>query len=218
MVEKEIKINLRLFNIYLKRLMLLNSQMTKYIVFDVETTGLPKDYKASPKLFELWPHIVQFSWLVVDKNITEKSYIIKPDKYIIPVESSNIHNITTEDAIQNGHSLKDVLQIFKNDCSSVDFVVAHNASFDITVVLAACYRLKENVSFLKNKKAVCTMKSTTNICKLPGKYGYKYPKLEELFFFLFKENPNVVLHNALEDSKVTLKCYIELCNRNIKMI
>jgi hypothetical protein len=61
MVGKEIKINSRLFNIDLKRLMLLNSQMTKYIVFDVETTSLPKDYKASPKLFELCPHIFQFS-------------------------------------------------------------------------------------------------------------------------------------------------------------
>ena len=57
--------------------------MQKYIVFDVETTGLPKDYKASPKLFELWPHIVQFSWIVVNKNTIERSYIIKPDNYII---------------------------------------------------------------------------------------------------------------------------------------
>lgn len=192
--------------------------MSKYIIFDVETTGLPKDYKASPKSFELWPHIVQFAWLVVNNNITERSYIIKPDNYIIPEESSNIHNITTEDAIQNGQSLKDVLKIFKNDCENVDFVVAHNASFDIAVVLAACYRLKENVIFLQNKKTICTMKSTTKLCKLPGKYGYKYPKLEELYFFLFKEKPNVVLHNALEDSKVTLKCYTELCKRNIKMI
>jgi DNA polymerase-3 subunit epsilon len=192
--------------------------MQKYIVFDVETTGLPKDYKASPTLFELWPHIVQFSWLVVNKNITERSYIIKPDNYIIPEESSNIHNITTTYAIQNGHSLKDVLQIFKNDCNSVDFIVAHNATFDISVILAACYRLKENVIFLKNKKVICTMKSSTNICKLSGKYGYKYPKLEELYFFLFKEKPNVVLHNSLEDSKVTLKCYNELCIRNIIMM
>ena len=189
--------------------------MQKYIVFDVETTGLPKDYKASPKLFELWPHIVQFSWIVVNKNTIERSYIIKPDNYIIPEESSNIHNITTIYAIQNGHILKDVLQIFKNDCNNVDFLVSHNASFDISVVLSAFYRLKENVMFLINKKVICTMKSTTNICKLSGKYGYKYPKLEELYFFLFNEKPNVVLHNALEDSKITLKCYIELCNRKI---
>jgi DNA polymerase-3 subunit epsilon len=196
--------------------------MQKYIVFDVETTGLPKDYKASPISFELWPHIVQFSWLLVTKNTKEntkeKSYIIKPDNYIISEESSNIHNITTTYAIQNGYLLKDVLQIFKKDCDSVDFVVAHNATFDISVVSAAYHRIKENVNFLKNKKVICTMKSSTNICKLPGKYGYKYPKLEELYFFLFKEKPNVILHNALEDSKITLKCYIELCNRNIKMI
>jgi len=191
--------------------------MSKYIVFDVETTGLPKNYNASPKLFNLWPHIVQFSWILCEENKTiEKSFIIKPNNYFIPKESTKIHNITNEYAISNGTSLEIVLQLFKEDCCKVDYIVAHNASFDINVIMASCYRIKNDIDFLKDKKTICTMKSTTNLCKLPGKYGYKYPKLEELFIFLFKEKPNIKLHNSLEDSRVTLKCYKELIN--LKMI
>ena len=191
--------------------------MSKYIVFDVETTGLPKNYNTSPKLFKLWPHIVQFSWIICEENKTEeKSFIIKPNDYVIPEESTKIHHITNEEAVQNGISLRNVLQSFIKDCNQVDYIVAHNASFDTNVILAACYRTKNNVSFLKDKKTICTMKSTTDLCKLPGKYGYKYPKLEELFIYLFKCGPNTTLHNSLEDARVTLNCYKELLR--LKMV
>jgi DNA polymerase III epsilon subunit-like protein len=193
--------------------------MSNYIVFDVETTGLPVNYKSSPKEFKLWPHIVQFSWIICDDDKTEeKSFIIKPNNYVIPEESTKIHNISNNDAIKNGSSLHKVLNTFKKDCDNTDYLVAHNASFDISVVLAACYRTKNNVTFLKNKKKICTMKSTTSLCKLPGKYGYKYPKLEELFVYLFNEKPDAILHNSLEDAKVTLKCYKELLRLKIKMV
>ena len=189
----------------------------KYIVLDVETTGLPKNYQASLKQVDNWPHIVQFAWIVFDDGkIEEKSFIIKPNNYVIPEESTEIHGITNEKAL-NGTSLKTVLKQFKIDCENVDKVIAHNSSFDISVVLAACYRIKSNASFLKNKKVICTMKTTTNLCKLPGKYGHKYPKLEELFTFLFNKKPDVTLHDALEDSRITFQCYQELLNRNYKM-
>jgi len=188
--------------------------MSKYIVFDVETTGLPKSYKAPPRLFKMWPHIVQFSWLFIDNTVkTERSFIIKPNNYVIPEESVKIHKITNKKAQAEGVSINSVLKMFKEDCDKVDTLVAHNASFDKSVVLAACYRTKRNVGFLVDKKIICTMKSTTNLCKLKGKYGHKYPKLEELYYFLFQENPNVILHNSLEDARVTLKCYRELIKK-----
>jgi DNA polymerase III epsilon subunit-like protein len=192
--------------------------MSKYIVFDVETTGLPKNYRASPKVVDNWPYIVQFAWIVcIDGKTEEQSFIIKPSGYEIPEDSIKIHQITNENALKNGIPIQTVLKKFKDDCNLVDFIVAHNASFDTSVILASCYRTKRNASFLTNKKTICTMKSTTNLCKLPGKYGYKYPKLKELFKFLFYKEPNVTLHNALEDTKVTLKCYKELLNKNCKM-
>jgi hypothetical protein len=58
------------------------------------------------------------------------------------------------------------------------------------------------------------MKTTTDMCQLPGKYGYKYPKLGELYYHLFRKKPSEKLHNALEDVKVTKKCFEKLMTRH----
>lgn len=185
--------------------------MSKYIVFDVETTGLPKNFNNSPKLFNLWPRIVQFSWIIVDnEKIKEKSYIVKPENYIIPLESTKIHNISNKEAILNGIELEKVLHYFEEDCKNTNLLIAHNAKFDTNIILSSCYKINKDVDFIKNKKIICTMKNTTKLCSLPGKYGFKYPKLQELYFFLFNKNPTEKLHNSLEDSRVTLKCYKKL--------
>ena len=36
------------------------------VIFDVETTGLPKQRNAPLENTELWPYIVQISWIVID--------------------------------------------------------------------------------------------------------------------------------------------------------
>ena len=60
----------------------------------------------------------------------------------------------------------------------------------------------------------CTMKSTTEICKLPHKgftNKYKYPKLAELYHYIFGKTPEN-LHNSMNDAIYTLECLIELDN------
>ena len=64
----------------------------KAIVFDVETTGLPKKKGALPEEIQYWPHVVQISWLVFDteSRLIEKvrlhykitfSYFYSPSQY-----------------------------------------------------------------------------------------------------------------------------------------
>jgi DNA polymerase III epsilon subunit-like protein len=173
------------------------------LVFDVETTGLPKSRYLTPKNVDDWPHIVQIAWILNDE---EKMFYVKPDNYIIPEESTKIHGITTDFADKNGLPIKQVLDIFEQDCNQADILVAHNADFDKNVILASCYRNKRNSLFLLDKKIYCTMKSNVEVCKLPGKYGYKYPRLEELYYFLFKKKPTK-LHDALVDCRITKLCH-----------
>ena len=52
------------------------------------------------------------------------------------------------------------------------------------------------------------MLETIHLCKAEGKIGYKYPRLEELYFKLFQENFDA--HNALNDVKATARCFWEL--------
>ena len=106
----------------------------KVLVFDVETTGLPKKRNAS--IFELdnWPYIVQFSWMIYDisdnKITSVQDFVIKlPDTVTIPEDSIKIHGITNEMS-KNGYDIKNILYIFMNYVKRVDIVVAHNIEFD----------------------------------------------------------------------------------------
>ena len=66
--------------------------------------------------------------------------------------------------------------------------------------------------FLKPK--CCTMKSSTNYCKLPGKKGFKSPRLAELHQILFGEGFDNA-HNALADVEATARCFWELKKRGV---
>ena len=182
--------------------------MTSTFIFDCETTGLPLNNK--------WPFPVQIAWIILDTDgeTIEKSFIIKPNNFIIPEESIKIHKITNEIAERDGVDIKGVLLEFKKDYNESGTIVAHNLPFDMGVIKSSFVRNNIDISFLENEKnKICTMKSSTKICKLPfssKSSGYKWPKLNELYEFLFNKNPDANLHNALEDSRITLQCYKKL--------
>ena len=41
-----------------------------YLIFDTETTGLPKKYKAPLEELDNWPKIVQIAWQLFNENET----------------------------------------------------------------------------------------------------------------------------------------------------
>jgi len=182
-----------------------------YLLFDTETTGLPKNYKAPVSDSKNWPRMVQLAWQLFDKqnNLVEtRDYIIKPEDYKIPADVSKIHGITTEMAIAEGADLQTVLTEFANAINKTEFVVAHNFSFDEKIVGAEFYR--KNVAHkLNDRKQICTMKSSTNYCKLPGNYGFKWPNLSELHQKLFNKK-FVDAHRAGGDVEALAKCFFEL--------
>jgi len=188
----------------------------KYLFFDTETTGLPKNYKAPITDFNNWPRVVQLAYLIYDEQGNElktKDVIIKPDGFIIPKESSNVHGITTERAIAEGIDLKTTLKEFDEDINSVDILVAHNISFDEAIM--GCEFLRNGFgNSISSKRKICTMKSSTNFCRIPGKYGFKWPSLSDLHIKLFGKNFDEA-HNALADIRATADCFWELKRRNI---
>ena len=64
--------------------------------------------------------------------------------------------------------------------------------------------LRHEIPYTITKPIYCTMMSTTKLCKLN-----KWPKLEELHRFLFKEDAKG-LHNSMIDVIVCLRCYIKV--------
>ncbi|MCR4836942.1 MAG: leucine-rich repeat protein [Bacteroidaceae bacterium] len=186
------------------------------LFFDTETTGLPEDYNAPSSNIDNWPRLVQLSWIITNENgkiIKERDYIIKPDGFNIPHNSSNIHGITNSIALNKGTNLQTVLNEFTKDAFNAIRLIGHNVDYDIHVVEAELIRCNMNINFEEMCK-VCTMKSTVNFCKLPDKYGFKYPKLQELYFKLFG-NHFEDAHNSMADVHATKDCYFELVNKKI---
>lgn len=182
-----------------------------YLFFDTETTGLPRSWKAPVTNLNNWPRLVQLAYLCYDKNgnkISGGDHIIKPDGFIIPKDAARIHGISTEKANQEGIALLTVLKDFQTLISQAEYLVAHNIKFDEKIIGAEFLRNKMQNS-VATKKKICTMLSTTDFCKLNGPYGYKWPKLSELHYKLFKTNFEEA-HNAAADIYATAKCFWEL--------
>ncbi len=181
------------------------------LFFDTETTGVPKDYKAPMTDLDNWPRLVQVGWVCYLDNgilIEEQEHVIKPVKFKISVEASDIHGVTQAIAMKTGEDLKKVMTAFAWRVYFADTLVGHNIEFDYHVLGAEFLRTSVTHAMDRRPK-VCTMKTSTKHCNIPGQYGAKWPKLTELYAKLFGEEL-AQTHTALGDIKATARCYFEL--------
>ena len=188
----------------------------RMLFFDTETTGIPLNYKAPSSDTQNWPRLVQLAWILTDKEgnrIHTGNLIVKPNGFVIPVDATKVHGITTQKAKEEGIPLSEVIEQFKADLDMATFIVGHNIEFDKKIVGAEMIRLgmKDEI---EKRKSYCTMQSSIDFCKIPSKYGYKYPKLQELYRKLFGENFGDA-HNAMSDIEATEKCFWELKKRKL---
>jgi len=209
----------------------------RVLVFDTETTGLPKSKNISSETLHLWPHIVQFSYVIYDTEVNDivetSDSIVKIDEDVfIPEEVIKIHGITNEISKNNGINIIFVLHNFFEHLKTVDLLVGHNISFDINMVKVELNRLivengtsiihRWNLDLLTNFENIyCTMKESIELCNITlvnrfGKPYLKFPKLLELHTKLFETTPHN-LHNSFNDILVTLRCFMKL-KYNIDLI
>ena len=192
----------------------MNNNRMKIVIFDTETTGLPKSLEPADKSPNNWPHLVSISWVVLENTLThaiskQRSYIIKPQNWTIPEDSIKIHKITNEIAMKEGLSLKDVMEEFIAE--NPTHLIAHHMEFDLNVLIHA---IKWDLGLDIYKKLhgcnlFCTMHISRPYCLLPTKYKniYKSPKLQELYEFIFKRSPNTKkLHGSLYDTTILVEC------------
>lgn len=190
--------------------------INQILFFDTETTGVPLDWKAPASETNNWPRLVQLAWHLYDENgnlIESNCSIVKPDNFVIPKEASKVHGITTEKAYVEGENLELVLEKFKMKLEKANLLIAHNMEFDEKILGAEFFRLQNSNPLTKINK-LCTMLVSTNICKINSPYGYKWPKLEELHYFLFKKGFDNA-HNANADIQATADCYFEMKKREL---
>jgi DNA polymerase-3 subunit alpha len=188
-----------------------------YLIFDTETTGLPKRWNAPISDTDNWPRCIQIAWQLHDElgNLVEhQDYLVQPEEFNIPYEAEQIHGISTALAEQEGVPLNEVLERFNDALTKAKFVVGQNVGFDVNIMGAEFYR--ENVENPLQELPVldtCT-EHTAQLCQIPGGRGgkFKLPTLTELHEFLFKQ-PFAEAHNATADVEATTRCFLELIRR-----
>ena len=176
----------------------------KYLFIDTETTGLPKDESLSPMVTDNWPRLVSFAYILCDeRDFVDRGYfIIKPNKFIIPIESTKIHGITTAEAVSKGIVLSKALDLIRPLIEKCDYIVGHNVVFDINVLNAEFYRYNMTLP-VSLKPYYCTMQLAKGYC---GLSNTKYPTLEELYTIL-KGDTISDAHNAQTDAQASMDCF-----------
>ncbi|MBE0425131.1 MAG: 3'-5' exonuclease [Nitrospirae bacterium] len=189
----------------------------KYLVFDVETTGLPINRYASPNDFKNWPYVVQIAWLLFDdeyKLIEHNNFYLK-QPVEIPADATNIHGITTTMMLEKGVEPSNVYANFKKVVNNTEYLICHNIDFEIPIIHSDFLRNGMQWNFPDNKM-FCTMKTGTKFCKIPPyKNGeYKWPTLVELYQKCFFPNDSIKritnMHNANIDAAMTAQCFFKL--------
>lgn len=185
-----------------------------YLILDIETMGLPKNFQASIEDPENWPDILEIGWQLYNDNrelIQEESILVQPTNGVVPEEIVLLTGISSEIATNNGYPINIALTEFTSVIKKFNpILVAHNCDFDLKVIQANILKNKIDFSIM-DQEQICTMKESTFFCNLPN---LKYPKLKELyeklFSELFEEN-----HRALLDVKATSKSFFKLQDLNI---
>ena len=185
-----------------------------YLIFDTETTGLPKSWNAPITNTDNWPRCVQIAWQLHDTMgtvVVHNNFLIKPEAYNIPYDAERIHGISTELAEKQGISIVEGLALFNEVLQKTTFIVGQNLNFDVNIMGCEFHRLgiENNLTSLPILDT-CTEK-TAFMCKIPGGRGgkFKLPTLTELHKHLFGVGFGDA-HNATADVEATTRCFLEL--------
>ena len=190
-----------------------------FLFFDCESTGVPRDYKASYTDVDNWPRVISLAWILTDSDnniLSEHHYLVKPDGWMMPTEKFWIDaGFSQEKSMAEGIPIDTILEKFMADIHRTDNLVAHNLNFDHRIVWAEIIRSGREPRSGLNK--ICTMMRSTAYCRIPhssGRGGYKWPKLQELYTHLFnKEFDNA--HDALADIRACRESFFELVKRGV---
>jgi DNA polymerase III epsilon subunit-like protein len=200
--------------------------MNNFMIFDTETTGLPKNWKAPMTDLDNWPRVIQLAWLVADINantLKNHEILIRPNGWEIPKEKFWIeHGFDTDVSLRDGQPLEATLAVFVEDLQTCEYLVSHNLDFDHSVLGAEMLRL--GMKSARKPTKICTKELATDFCKLPfegqrawlskKEKRYKWPKLEELHKILFGVDFDNK-HQAGGDVAALKACLFELIKREV---
>jgi len=181
------------------------------LFFDTETSGLPK-YKLDYKHNQPW--VVQLGAILSSNDMIygQLDFMIRSNGRKIEDGAYKTHHIKNKYTDDYGIDEITACLAFMDFVVSCDLLVCHNAGFD---KLLAAHMLfvngfKDEAEYFWNKRTYCTMLASTDVVKIQSpRGGYKWPKLLELYDFIFGL-PFQNAHSAIGDVIATRDCYYKL--------
>ena len=189
----------------------------KALIFDTETTGMVQFRK--PPEDPSQPDLIQLGMLLVETEDwgprARHSLLVKlaPDVKIEP-GAKEAHGISEEDCARYGVDPVVACSLFNQACMQADIIVAHNLSFDTSIMKTALHRIGNKPHRFDGRQQVCTKESSTDVLKLPGKYGYKWPTLAEAYRH-YTGNEIEGAHDALVDTEACLAIFRGLVQEGV---
>jgi DNA polymerase III subunit epsilon len=178
--------------------------MIKIMFFDTETTGVNKQVDRIIQFGAIyWSYDPEKGVFYEERVINQ---YISPWETKISPEAHNAHGLNSDFVAQFDTMDKYIKEILAY-MLKCNIIVWHNLDFDRGMIHSELDRYwLEHWVFAKRH---CTMKNSTDYCKLPWKYGHKRPSLQELHQKLFSTDFDWA-HDALSDIRATSKCYREM--------
>lgn len=170
--------------------------------WDTETTD--KWVFGAPATASVQPHIIQIAAVhfVGREEVDRLNVIVRlPDGVDSAPGALAAHGITRERSLAEGVPLAEALDHFFAMAEKVEMHFGHNITFDMDVLLSACHRagMAERFELIKAMRKRDTMRETTNICRIPGPKGFKWPKLMEAYCHLVDAKGFDGAHDAFYD-------------------
>lgn len=169
------------------------------MVIDIETALTGEIIQIAYNIYNMNFELINQNDYLINENIGKVDYY---GKYSI------------KDIIKDGLKPMMVFLKLKSDIEKCSLVIGHNIAFDISRIDK--YFNKLNITYNK-PKMLCTMYKSKSLCNLVNIKGKpKSPKLSELYFFCFNEDPdNTKTHTADYDIDITYKCFKYLYERKL---
>jgi DNA polymerase-3 subunit epsilon len=181
------------------------------LVFDTETNGKRPKGRDVPLTSE--PAITQIAAILFwgRRPVAHLSCFVQPldgrgDPAVIPDEEFFIKSGITQATVDAvGRPLKTGLAEFNQMVKVADRVIAHNMQFDDPITRANYSRIAAPQRNYWDTPKYCTMKTLEPVLKLPGKYGFKFPTLDESYRALVDPMGFEGAHDAMVDVEACAK-------------
>jgi len=191
------------------------------LIYDTETTGLfnfkaPMGDPSQPEVLQLCAKLAQ------DGKILSSVNLFVHGEKEIEEKAFETHRIDRAMTAAVGITRNEMCRVFASMAKKADVLVGHNEEFDAKMLTMSMLREGGTAEVMQKKSHFCTMKSATDICRVPqppaepGKRqrsGYKWPSLAEAYAILVDPRGFSNAHDAEADVDACFEVYRVLLAR-----